>query len=83
MTPLDGREPAAIARALLGNVAKLIALEVDEDCKDISEWFDRGHSEIELIACIERGCPCELDRSRMRPPQRLSKLFHVPMLPRS
>ena len=44
---------AAIARALLGQAAKIIALEVDDDCKDISEWFDRGHSETELIECLE------------------------------
>jgi hypothetical protein len=33
-------------------VAKLTALEL-EDTKDISEWFDREHSEVELIACLE------------------------------
>jgi putative DNA primase/helicase len=43
---------AAIARALLGQVSKLTALEL-EDSKDISDWFDRGHSEVKLIACIE------------------------------
>ena len=43
---------AAIARALVGHVAKLIALDL-EDSKDISEWFDRGHSEVELITCLE------------------------------
>jgi putative DNA primase/helicase len=42
-----------IARALLGHVARLIVLEL-EDGKDVSEWFERGHSEIELIARVEQ-----------------------------
>jgi putative DNA primase/helicase len=41
-----------IARALLGQVARLIVLELG-DGKDVSEWFERGHSEIELIALVE------------------------------
>ncbi len=41
-----------IARALQGNVPRLLILELD-DAKDITEWFDRGHSEIELIAEVE------------------------------
>jgi putative DNA primase/helicase len=41
-----------IARALVGQVAKLIILEL-EDAKDATEWFERGHSELELIAQIE------------------------------
>lgn len=50
---VPGRQrAAAIARALIGQVAKLTALEL-EDAKDISEWFASGHSEVELIACIE------------------------------
>jgi len=43
---------AAIARALLGHASKIVALDL-EDSKDISEWFDRGHSEVELIVCLE------------------------------
>jgi len=46
------KRAAAIARALLGNVAKLTLIEL-EDAKDIAEWFDRGHSEVELIASLE------------------------------
>ena len=42
-----------IAGALLGHVARLIVLEL-EDGKDVSEWFERGHSEIELIARVEQ-----------------------------
>ena len=50
---VPGRQrAAAIARALLGHATKLIALDL-EDSKDISEWFERGHSEVELIACLE------------------------------
>jgi 5S rRNA maturation endonuclease (ribonuclease M5) len=41
-----------IARALLGKAARLIVLEL-EDGKDISDWFDRGHSETELITQVE------------------------------
>jgi 5S rRNA maturation endonuclease (ribonuclease M5) len=41
-----------IAKALLGNVAKLIYLEL-EDGKDVTEWFERGHSEVELISHLE------------------------------
>jgi putative DNA primase/helicase len=41
-----------IARALLGKVARLVILEL-EDGKDASEWFQRGHSELELIAQVE------------------------------
>ena len=41
-----------IARALLGNVGRLVYLEL-EDGKDVTEWFSRGHSELELIAQLE------------------------------
>jgi hypothetical protein len=50
----DGRQWAAkVIRALTGHASKLIVLEVDDGCKDISDWFARGHSELELIAHIE------------------------------
>ena len=45
---------ARIARALVGKVARLAILELDS-AKDITEWFERGHSECELIAEIEAG----------------------------
>jgi putative DNA primase/helicase len=41
-----------IARALLGSVARLSILELG-GAKDVSEWFDQGHSELELIARLE------------------------------
>jgi putative DNA primase/helicase len=41
-----------IARALLGAVARILILEL-EGGKDVSDWFDRGHSEVELIARVE------------------------------
>ena len=48
-----GRERVArIARKLVGNVARLVILEVD-GAKDITEWFQQGHSECELIAQLE------------------------------
>jgi putative DNA primase/helicase len=42
-----------IARALVGKVARLVILEL-EDAKDITEWFHRGHSDRDLIAELER-----------------------------
>jgi 5S rRNA maturation endonuclease (ribonuclease M5) len=41
-----------IAHALRGKVARLVYLEL-EDGKDVTEWFARGHSELELIAQLE------------------------------
>jgi putative DNA primase/helicase len=40
-----------IARALLGHAAQIIVLEL-EDAKDVSDWFDRGHGELELISQV-------------------------------
>ncbi len=42
-----------IARALLGHAARLVVLELS-DGKDVSDWFDRGHSEVELDSLIEK-----------------------------
>jgi putative DNA primase/helicase len=41
-----------IARALLHQVPRLVYLEL-EDGKDVTEWFSRGHSEVELIAQLD------------------------------
>ena len=41
-----------VARALLGHAAKVIILQL-EGAKDVSEWFEKGHSELELIAHLE------------------------------
>jgi DNA primase len=50
-----GRERAArIARALLGRVTRLAILEL-EGAKDVTEWFEQGHGEVELIELIEEG----------------------------
>ena len=50
-----GRERVArIARALLGRVTRLVILEL-EGAKDVSEWFERGHGELELIELVEKG----------------------------
>jgi len=50
---MPGRQRAlTIARALLGHVARLIVLDPG-DGKDVSEWFERGHSELELIARVQ------------------------------
>jgi 5S rRNA maturation endonuclease (ribonuclease M5) len=42
-----------IARALLGHAAEINVIELS-GAKDVSEWFDRGHSELELINLVER-----------------------------
>lgn len=50
-----GRERVAlIARALVGHVARLVILELD-DGKDVTEWFEKRHSELELIELAEEG----------------------------
>jgi putative DNA primase/helicase len=46
------RRVLTIARALLRHAAQIIVLELG-DGKDISEWFDRGHSELELISQVQ------------------------------
>jgi hypothetical protein len=43
---------ADVARALLGKAARLRWLHYD-GVKDISEWFAKGHSELELIAALD------------------------------
>jgi putative DNA primase/helicase len=48
-----GRERVlTIARALLGHAARVIILEL-EGAKDVSEWFERGHREVELVTLLE------------------------------
>jgi hypothetical protein len=42
-----------IARALLGNVQRLVVLELDGGSKDVTDWFGVGHSELELIAQLD------------------------------
>ena len=42
-----------IARALLGHAARIVVLELS-DGKDVSDWFDRGHSEVELVHLIQQ-----------------------------
>ena len=50
---VPGRQRAlTIARALLGKVARLVILEL-EGAKDVSAWFEQGHSETELIAQLD------------------------------
>jgi putative DNA primase/helicase len=49
---LPGRKRVlTIARALLGRAVRIHVHEVNEG-KDISEWFERGHSEVELLEAI-------------------------------
>ena len=42
-----------IALSLRGKVARLIALTLEGGAKDITEWFEQGHSEVELISQLE------------------------------
>jgi putative DNA primase/helicase len=46
--PPGRRRVVAIAKALLGHAARIRILELPA-CKDVSEWFDQGHSEVEFI----------------------------------
>jgi DNA primase len=41
-----------IKRALHGKVARLIILELDPGIKDITAWFEAGHSEVELAEIV-------------------------------
>jgi DNA primase len=50
--PAGRKRVLNIARALLGKGARLVVLEL-EGGKDVTEWFDRGHSEVELIAQLD------------------------------
>jgi putative DNA primase/helicase len=47
------RRVVTIARALLGHASRIVVLELN-DGKDVSDWFDRGHSEVELAERIDR-----------------------------
>jgi hypothetical protein len=51
--PPGRKRVVTIARALFGNVARLVVLELEGGSKDITEWFAQGHSELELIASLE------------------------------
>jgi DNA primase len=44
---------ARIARALLGHAARVRILELQDNCKDVSDFFGRGHNELELIAALD------------------------------
>ncbi|MCX7015282.1 MAG: hypothetical protein NTW86_22460 [Candidatus Sumerlaeota bacterium] len=50
--PVGRRRGATVAKALLHNVARLI-IWMPDDVKDVTAWFERGHSELELIAQVE------------------------------
>lgn len=42
-----------VAEALLGEASRLVILELDQEVKDITDWFGAGHSEVELIRNCE------------------------------
>jgi hypothetical protein len=43
-----------IARALLNKVPRLVYLELEgEGIKDVTDWFNAGHSELEFIAQLD------------------------------
>lgn len=39
--------------ALLGSAVRVRVLELPRETKDITDWFNAGHSECELIAMLE------------------------------
>jgi len=45
---------AHTARSLCGRVPRLNILRLD-GAKDVTEWFENGHGEVELIALVETG----------------------------
>ena len=44
---------ARIARALVGKVSRLLVLELSAG-KDVTDWFEAGHSETELLELVSR-----------------------------
>jgi DNA primase len=51
--PAGRKRVLNIARALFRNVVRLIVLELEGGAKDVTEWFNQGHSELELIALLD------------------------------
>ena len=51
--PPGWRRASVIARALLGAAARIRVVDLPKQVKDITEWFEAGHSECELIAMLE------------------------------
>jgi putative DNA primase/helicase len=47
------KRAAVIARALLGAAAKIRVIDLPKQHKDITDWFQAGHSDCELIAMLE------------------------------
>jgi DNA primase len=47
------RRVLGIARALLGSAAKIVIVRL-EGAKDVTDWFEAGHRELELIGEVER-----------------------------
>lgn len=50
--PPGRRRVLRIARELLGKAARIIILEL-EGAKDVTDWFETGHSEVEFIAQLD------------------------------
>jgi hypothetical protein len=53
--PPGWRHALDIARGVVGIAAKIQILELP-GAKDAAEWFERGHSELELIELVEAPC---------------------------
>jgi 5S rRNA maturation endonuclease (ribonuclease M5) len=51
--PPGWKRATEIARALLGRAAKIRVIDLPREHKDITDWFNAGHSECELIAMLE------------------------------
>jgi putative DNA primase/helicase len=43
-----------IARALLNVAARIVVFDLPPEVKDVTDWFQAGHSECELIALLEK-----------------------------
>jgi hypothetical protein len=50
--PPGRKRVVTIAKALIGQAAKITVVELD-GVKDVTAWFEQGHSEVELIAQVE------------------------------
>ena len=51
--PPGWKRAVAVTRALYGQVARVRVQNLPKESKDISDWFARGHSEVELIEMVE------------------------------
>jgi putative DNA primase/helicase len=51
--PPGWQRASVIARALLGTVPRIRIFDLPDEIKDVTDWFNAGHSEAELISVLE------------------------------